>query len=196
MPVPYESTGRSGQKQRTRAALVEATRRLMAAGTTPTVEEAAAAAGVSRTAAYRYFGSREALILGAHPETRQESLLGPDAPDDPRRRLDAVLDVHLRTLLEWEPQLRATLRMALDPAVERGSLPLRQGRVIGWLSDALAPLRGTGLDVRRTAIAMRSACGIESLVWLVDVAGLDPKEACAVLRSNVHAILDRALARP
>ena len=37
--IPYESTGRRTQKSRTRAALVDATRGLLARGLLPTVEE-------------------------------------------------------------------------------------------------------------------------------------------------------------
>src|SRR5262245_23364797 len=59
MPVPrkkpYEATGRTHQKHRTRDALIAAARELVAKGLTPTVEEAAAAAAISRTTAYRYF---------------------------------------------------------------------------------------------------------------------------------------------
>ena len=55
MSIPYELTGRSPQKARTRAALVAAARLLLARGVTPTVEQAAEAAVISRTTAYRYF---------------------------------------------------------------------------------------------------------------------------------------------
>jgi len=195
MSVPYEESGRSRQKARTRQALVEATRRLMADGVSPTVEEAAEAAGVSRTSAYRYFANQQALVLGAHPETQHASLLSADAPDDPEARLEAVMTEHLRTLLEWEPQLRATLRLSLDPAHRRGELPLRQGRVITWLQDALAPLADShpDVDVRRLAIAIRSATGIESLVWLVDVAGLGREDAADLMRQNARALYRAAL---
>ncbi len=53
MATSYELSGRRHQKARTRDALVAAARALLAQGTTPTVEEAAAAAAVSRTTAYR-----------------------------------------------------------------------------------------------------------------------------------------------
>jgi AcrR family transcriptional regulator len=169
----------------------------MADGITPTVEQAAATAGVSRTAAYRYFPSQSALVLGAHPEAQQASLLPPDAPSDPRSRLDLVLDVHFRTLLEWEPQLRATLRLSLASGTMPGELPLRQGRVIGWLEDALEPLRQTHptLDLHRLSIAIRAACGIESLVWLTDVAKLDRQQAVDLMHETAHTLLNAALHR-
>ena len=61
-------SGRSLQKQRTRDALVAAARELVAAGETPTIEDAAEAAPISRTSAYRYFGSQAEPLAAAHPE--------------------------------------------------------------------------------------------------------------------------------
>ncbi|MBK5331042.1 MAG: TetR family transcriptional regulator, partial [Ilumatobacteraceae bacterium] len=58
-----------------------AARDLVAAGTTPTVEDAAVAASISRTTAYRYFTTKRALLLAAHPEIAATSML----PDDPPR---------------------------------------------------------------------------------------------------------------
>ena len=89
MSTGYEYGGRAAQKGRTRAALVAATRELVTAGITPTVEEAAIAASVSRTTAYRYFPNGRELLLAAHPEVDQPSMLPPDLPDDPAARLDA-----------------------------------------------------------------------------------------------------------
>ncbi|XVQ90416.1 TetR/AcrR family transcriptional regulator [Microbispora siamensis] len=194
MAVPYEETGRTRQKARTRQALVDATRRLLAQGADPTVEEAAAAVGISRTTAYRYFPNQRLLLSAAHPETDRSSLLPDDPPDDPGERLELVMEAFTRLTLEWEPQLRASLRLSLEPGA--GQPMLRGGRAIGWIEDALAPLRRThpGLDVRRLAVAIRSATGIESLVWLTDIAGLDREEAVLTLRGSARALLASALA--
>src|SRR3954468_16910616 len=73
--TPYEATGRSAQKKRTRDALVAATRDLLADGVTPTVEDAAATASISRTTAYRYFPNQRALLVAAHPEVAAASML-------------------------------------------------------------------------------------------------------------------------
>ena len=51
--TPYEAGGRARQKQRTRDSLVAAARLLVSDGATPTVEEVAETAGISRTTAYR-----------------------------------------------------------------------------------------------------------------------------------------------
>ena len=83
MSIPYESIGRTRQKERTRNALIAAARNLVAQGVTPTVEEAATAASISRTAAYRYFPNQRALLLAAHPETEASSLLATNVPTIP-----------------------------------------------------------------------------------------------------------------
>ncbi len=195
MAMPYELSGRRNQKARTRDALVTAARALLAEGTTPTVEEAAAAAAVSRTTAYRYFPNQRALVGAAHPQIDRASLLPDDPPADPARRLDLVLEETGRILLEWEPQLRASLRLSLEPGADPTGPVLRRGRVIGWVSDALAPLAAShpGIDVRRLAVAIRAATGIEAFVWLVDVARVPRDEAVALLRWTGTALLRAAL---
>src|SRR3954470_20232245 len=124
--------GRVAQKARTRDALVGATRSLIATGITPTVEEAASAASISRTTAYRYFANQRLLLLAAHPEMAARSLLGDDPPSDVSARLDTVVSNFTAMILATEPQQRTTLRLSLeaDP-VDRGELPLRQARAIG-----------------------------------------------------------------
>src|SRR5882762_2408559 len=177
------------------AALISATRDLVAQGTTPTIEAAAAAALISRTTAYRYFSSQRALLVAAHPEIETTSMLPPNPPDDPQSRLDAVLREFHRMILETEPQQRAVLRLSLEPGSPRGDHPLRQGRAVGWIAEALSPLQ-TLLpedDLRRPVLAIRSATGIEALVWLTDVAGLAREEATVLMRGSAQALLKSAL---
>ncbi|MEU5258842.1 TetR/AcrR family transcriptional regulator [Amycolatopsis sp. NPDC021455] len=197
MEVPYESTGRRRQKGRTRAALVAAAHELLARGGSPTVEDAAEAAGISRTTAYRYFPNQRALLLAAYPEIQDDAgLLPPDAPADPAARLDLVMRAFIAFTLRWEPQLRAQLRLSLEPGAARPVL--RRGRAIRWIEEALAPLADTRpeLDVHGLAVAIRSATGIESLVWLTDIGGLDRDRAAEVLAGSARAILRAALDPP
>jgi hypothetical protein len=89
------------------------------------------------------------------------------------------------------------LRLSLEPDPRlRGDLPLRQGRAIGWITEALAPLRDrmSEAQLRRLAVAIRSAAGIEPLVWLTDIAGLSRKDAVQVMRQSARAQLRFALA--
>src|SRR6476660_7022985 len=106
MSTPYEQNGRSAQKARTRAALVAAARDLIAAGVTPTIEEAAAAASISRSTAYRYFANERALLVAAHPEIIAKSMLPVNPPQDPAARLDAVVANFSAMILDTEAQQR------------------------------------------------------------------------------------------
>ena len=62
---------------------------------------------------------------------------------------------------------------------------------IGWIEDALAPLRGRLPDpeLRRLVLAIRATTGIEALVWLTDIAGLSREEASELMRSSARALL-------
>ena len=62
MTSSYESFGRINQKRRTRVALKEAAAEFVRLGVTPTVAQVAEAALVSKSTAYRYFPSQEALL--------------------------------------------------------------------------------------------------------------------------------------
>jgi AcrR family transcriptional regulator len=199
MAVPYESTGRIRQKQRTRDALLAAARSLLESGHTPTVEQSADAAGISRTTAYRYFPNQRHLLLAAMPTIDRPSLLDQDAPDDVHARLDLVIAEQTEILRRWEPQLRAALRLSLDqePKTPRDARPvLRQGRAIEWIEDALAPLAESHphIDRRRLAVAIRAGCGIEAWVWMVDIAAVSRREAATLMRESAQALLASALA--
>lgn len=197
MSTAYERSGRTRQKQRTRQALVAAARDLVArGGAAPTVEEAATAASVSRTTAYRYFPTQKALLVAAHPETVAATLVPEDAGDDPEARLLGAVGAFIGLIVDTEPQQRTMLRLSLDPDTSSEALPLRQGRAIGWFEEALAPLRPrlTQAEVHRLAVTVRSAVGIESLVWLTDVAGLSRAEATERMLWTTRALLAQTLA--
>ena len=197
MSTPYELTGRTHQKARTRAAMLAATRELLAEGVTPTVEQAAERAAISRTTAYRYFPNQRALLIASYPELEAPSLLGTEAPADPAARLELVTDSIARQVLEHEPELRAMLRLSLEsPPPDQDALPLRQGRAIGWIEDALAPLRERmpEPELRRLVLAIRATLGIEALVWLTDIGGLSREQAADLMRSSARTLLQSALA--
>lgn len=197
MSIPYELTGRTQQKARTRAAMIAATRKLLAEGVTPTVEQAAERAAISRTTAYRYFPNQRALLIASYPELDAPSLLGPEAPSDPAERLELVTERIARQVLDHEPELRTMLRLSLEsPPPSQASLPLRQGRAIGWIEDGLSPVRDRVSDreFRRLVLAIRATIGIEPLVWLTDVGGLSREEAVDLMRASARRLLRAALA--
>jgi AcrR family transcriptional regulator len=192
MSTAYLETGRTAQKQRTRQALIAAARQLIAEGAAPSVDAAAAAAGIARATAYRYFPTQLALLGAAHPETATASLLPDDAPvSDVAQRLDLVVAAFTQLIAETEAQQRVMLRLSLEPAQAGSSeLPLRQGRAINWIAEALEPLRGQVSDAQlgRLVLAIRSAIGIEARVWLTDVGGLSSKDAVETMRWSAQSM--------
>src|SRR5713226_1334106 len=132
MTVPYELTGRINQKARTREALIEAARRLLASGVSPTMEGAADEASISRTTAYRYFPNLRALLVATYPHIEEQSLLGPEPPHDPVARLAIVAEDQTRRILTYEPEMRAVLRLSLQETSTDGpKLPMHRGLRIG-----------------------------------------------------------------
>jgi AcrR family transcriptional regulator len=192
MDVPYLKTGRTNQKARTREALISAARHLLARGITPTIEAAAAEAAVGRTTAYRYFKNSRALLGATFPDVELRSLLGEDPPEDPMARLEIVAEHLARRIVEHEHEYRAQLRLALEGEPAGGeSLPLRVGRRIEWLEDALAPLHGRmpEPELRRLLYGIGATLGIEAFVWLTDMAGMSQEEAAEIMRSNARTLL-------
>ncbi|MCA1840298.1 MAG: TetR/AcrR family transcriptional regulator [Actinomycetota bacterium] len=197
MSIPYEQTGRTHQKARTRNALIAAARQLLSEGVTPTVERAADRAATSRTTAFRYFRNQRALLVATYPQMGEQSLLRSADTEDPLARLEIVAAEVARLILEFEPELRAQLRLSLEPGPgESDELPLRQGRVIGWFEEALMPLRGSirAEELHRLVLAIRATLGIEAMVWLTDVAGVSRDEAVDIMRSSARTLVRSAMA--
>jgi hypothetical protein len=90
--------------------------------------------------------------------------------------------------------------LRLSPAPEppeSESLALRRGRAIAWIEEALSTVASLDTDERRSlSLAIRAASGIESLVWLTDVVGLDRANATALRQWSARALLGAALAEP
>lgn len=197
MSISYEKTGRTNQKARTRDALVAAAQRLLAGGVAPTVEQAAAAASIARATAYRYFPNQRALLAASFPELSGTSLLGDAPPAGCEARLDIVVAAIASQSVAHEPALREMLRLSLapDPA-DRGELPFRKGRRIVWVGEALEPLRGRLADpeLDRLVVAIAASVGVDSLVWLTDIAGLSRPDAVEVMTWSARALLRAALA--
>jgi AcrR family transcriptional regulator len=206
MAISGHGDPRAAQKQRTRQALVDAATKLLNEGRTPTVIEAAEAANVSRATAYRYFPTQEALLVeiaGITPATAQvETLLAATAEEEPGERLEQLLAMFNRIVVDEEPQMRHSLRIYLDTWFENRSkgddtVAVREGRRMRWLDEVLAPLHDdlTGLQWRRLRSALALTLGAESLVVMKDVCQLDDEdEILDVLQWAAAALLRSAIA--
>lgn len=193
-----DTTGRPNQKRRTRQALLDAAARLVKQGRTPSLEEIAAEALVSRATAYRYFPSVEALVRESALDVATpaaDELFRDGGPADPAtrvERVDAALDAMIAAN---EAQLRLMLAHSMQQIV-RGddTLPARQNRRTPLIEAALAPARAEfdAAALRRLKCALALVIGTEGMIALKDVLQLDDTEARAVKRWMIRALVDAA----
>ena len=136
------------------------------------------------------------MLVAAHPEIEILTLLPADAGTDPEVRLLTAVQAFTQQIIEAELQHRTMLRLSLEAGATPRDLPLRKGRAIGWFEDALDPLVPElgEAGVHRLAVAVRSVVGIESLVWLTDVAGLSRDQASEAMLWSARAMFHHALA--
>jgi AcrR family transcriptional regulator len=154
---------------------------LLREGHQPTVAEAAAAAGVHRGTAYRYFPTPQALLtdaaLTAGAPDPAEMYRG--IPDDDAL---ALMDAGVRAVSDYmfreEALFRSIVRVTIDRwFAQQGSTdpdppPVRQTRRFGPIDRALEPLRGklSPRSLRRLRYALCLVYGAEALIVTRDVA--------------------------
>jgi AcrR family transcriptional regulator len=201
-PVKAEDP-RANQKARTRAAIVAAARELYRQGTALTVEQAADQARVSRATAYRYFPTKEALLVEVSDITPDlapvEALLANSATSDVETRLLLVLDTFDRIVLADEEHVRTATRVYLDTWLRShrngdDAPVVREGRRMRWLETVLAPLDDLPPERKRLLqAALALTLGGEAIITMKDVARLDNEETLAVLRWAATALLRAGL---
>ncbi|MBI1238840.1 MAG: TetR family transcriptional regulator [Alphaproteobacteria bacterium] len=195
---------RANQKQRTRAAIVEAAIHLMRGGAAPSVADAAKAAKVSRATAYRYFPTPESLhleIVGVTPAFRPaEELVESLEGDDSEARALSLLDLMNSLTFRNEAQMRMALKVYLDlwfagHGKGEDAPPVREGRRMRWFERALSPARGclTKAQWQRLNAAIALTTGVEAMVVMKDVCRLSDKDAQAVLHWAAEALLRAGL---
>jgi AcrR family transcriptional regulator len=205
MPGSRQAPDRSRQRARTHQAIVAAAAALLREGHQPTVAEAAAAAGVHRGTAYRYFPTPQALLtdaaLTAGAPDPAEMYRG--IPDDDAL---ALMDAGVRAVSEYmfreEALFRSIVRVTIDRwFAQQGSTdpdppPVRQTRRFGPIDRALEPLRGklSPRSLRRLRYALCLVYGAEALIVTRDVAGLEPQEATDIMGWAAKALITQALA--
>lgn len=190
----------NGVRARTYRTLISQAMSMANAGRVPTIAEVAAAAGVSRATAYRYFPSRSRLVARIVEES-----LGPvrrfqSTEADGRRRLLELFTETFPRFKEYEPHMRAALQLALEHwALERrGQLDeeaYRRGHRVRILDRAAAPLRRRlgGAVYNRLVRALSLVYGIESYVVLKDIWGASDRQVEAVAYWTAEALIDAAL---
>jgi AcrR family transcriptional regulator len=184
------------QKRRTRAALLQAARELLARGGNPSIAEIADHADISRATAYRYFSTPEAIT--------QEALLDAIAADigrvapegtaaaDPAAEIDALL---LR-VLDMVRRHESLFRSYISSVVRDGpSNATRGARRLVWIAAALEPIRErlTPAAWRRLVHGLSLVMGVETVIVLKDVCALPQEEMEDVARWTARVLIEAAL---
>ena len=195
-------TTRSRQKLRTRRALLTAARQVLDEGRTPTLADAAERALVSRATAYRYFPSPEALLEELQLELDvpdEDVLFGAEAPASVEDRVSLVRRELYDFVMRNELQYRVFLRNGLDHWLKRPAdeePETRGARRERLLERALEPSEGKlgPSAFTRLKIALGVMVGVESMIVLKDIYGLDRQQAEDAVDWAVRALVRAALA--
>jgi AcrR family transcriptional regulator len=179
-----------GPRARTARLLLATAIDLMQKGLTPSVSEVAEAADVSRATAYRYFPSQAAMVHAVVDAGLGPILSWSSKSTDAERRVANLIDTAMPRIEAFEATFKAALRLSLEQWSRRqaGTLAdeaeFRRGHRIEILDKALEPLRGNLSKRRydRLHRALSLLFGVEVLIVLKDIWGLDAREAFSVSR--------------
>jgi AcrR family transcriptional regulator len=197
--------GRAAQRRRTRKAIVAAAAELLGQGRTPSVNEVAEAAEVSRRTVYMYFPTLEQLLVDAAllavtRDTVDAALDALQDDDDVERRVETMARAVHRLFAETEQQGRTLLRLTVEGggAGRPPDQPVRGYRRVEWIERALAPLHGR-LDAarfERLVSGLAMVIGWEALIVERDIRALPLDEAEAIsvwaARALVRATMSEA----
>jgi hypothetical protein len=153
---------------------------------------------------YQYFPTQEQLLTEAAMDgvrAQVEHALELADAADVWARLDILVSVGVRSVIESEVQLRTLIRLTVEQrlAEARGGppqpAPLRGVRRIEWIETALAPVRERLGEARfqQLVSALALCIGIEALLVLRDIRGLNAAEMEDVSRWAARALLRASL---
>jgi len=176
-------SSRVNQKERTRQAIVAATRDLARAGGEVTMPAVARSALVSEATAYRYFPDLASLLREAlagvwpSPETALAPVAG---SDDPVERVACATEALLRHVLSYQGAVRATIAATIT---RPGGAAMRPGHRFGLIDEALRPVAAGTAGLAQLKQDLAVVISAEALFTLTDLCGLSPEDAIA---SAVH----------
>lgn len=178
-----------GAAARTHALMVATATEMMRRGLSPSVSEVAEEAGVSRSTAYRYFPTLADMLRAVVAEA-----LGPildwDDGATGRARVDSLFETAFPRLFEHEATFRAALRQSLEP--ETGDATLGRGHRRQLLKSATRDLGLPSAQAARLNAALSLTFGVEAMVVLKDICGLDDHAARDTALWAARAMIDAA----
>jgi AcrR family transcriptional regulator len=200
-----QAPDRSRQKARTYQAIVQAAAAIVREGRQPTIAEAAQAAGVHRSTAYRYFPTPESLLADATLTAfapSEDSVFAGVAPDDPAALIEAAVRAVAAYSFREEAMFRSIVRVTIDrwfaaqTATDTDAVgPIRETRRFLWIDHALRPLadRLAPAALARLRNALTLVFGAEAVIVTRDVCNLDPQEATEVMAWAATSLIAAAL---
>jgi AcrR family transcriptional regulator len=193
-----ERVTRAEQKLRTRTALVDACRELIASGRSVTMPEVAEKTGVSEATAYRHFSEIVSLIraalVGLWP-TPAEALAPVADSKDPLARLEFATGFLLRRVVAYEGSVRAVIAATVTQPAQARQRPGFRFGLIDQALDPVVPATTPAAAERLTQLKQDLAAVVsaDALFSLTDLCGLDTDAAIASLQRTARTVTEAAL---
>ena len=159
--------------------------RLIASGSTPSINDVAAEAEVSRRTVYLYFPTFDQLLLDATVGLLSQASVDGALEDTRAQGIEQRVEAMVRALMSVSPEVerlgRALLRLTVDPGSAGGrgrEIPRRGYRRVEWIEMAVAPLREKlgPVKFRRLVSGIAMVVGWEAVVVQRDVCNLTADE--------------------
>lgn len=192
-------SGRVAQRNRTRRAIIEATTRLLAGGSTPSMAQVAEAAEVSRRTLYMYFPTLEQLLidatLGALSQSTIDPVISESNSKDAVERIEQLSRAMNRHSGDTIHLGRALIRLTVEAEEPASGGPRRGYRRVQWIEKALEPARDKlkPAEFAKLVSALCVLIGWEPMIILKDTRGLNEKDADEVLAFAVRAVVEKAI---
>jgi AcrR family transcriptional regulator len=191
-----------GPRARMKRIMLDTAMQLMQSGLMPSVSDVAEAAQVSRATAYRYFPTQAAMIQAAVDAGLGPILEWESPASDVEKRVSDLIAFSYPRISAYEATHRAALRLALDQWARRqagtfgNETRIVRGNRKRLLRKALAPLADT-LDSETfdtVTQALSLMFGIEAMIVLKDIWGLDREQAERVAIWSARSLVHMAIA--
>ena len=197
MPAPRRSQ-REHQRERTRAALVDATRAVIRSGGAVTMPAIARAAGVSEPTAYRYFPDLLSIMgegfVGVWPSA-EELMPNLKSCPDPIERIGIAATALGDNVFRIEGAVRTMIALTIN---RRDAVGARPGHRIELIESALAPLTAKDTDAVGSRLGhLRNDLAVvvsaEALFTLVDLKAMTPDAAVASVTAAARRLVAEAI---
>ncbi len=177
--------------------MLSTARQMMQSGLSPSVSEVAEEAEVSRSTAYRYFPTKEAMVRAVVGETLGPILEWESQAMSPEERVGDLIRSSFPRIVANETTFKAALRTELEnnasaskPA--NGEAPLR-GHRLDLIGRALGGMEPS-TEKDRLTHALAVLFGVEALTVLRDICGLDGRQSEEIVSWAAETLTHATLA--